>query len=144
MEFTLNVAPTAQRRPRHGFIKCNSQFYPIVYKDDKQTINEQILEYHLLKYRPKTPLSKATIVEFTAYLPIPKSFTKKEKQQALNLELFPLSKPDIDNLTKQLFDALTRMEFWTDDRIVFSLAATKLYSDRPRWEVSIKEYQPHK
>lgn len=144
MEFTLNVCPTTQIRVRHTIAKRKNKTFVMVYKCKEQKFNELELEYHLMPHRPKVPLSKATIVKFTAYLPIPKSFSKKKREQALNLEIFPISKPDMDNLTKQLFDALTRMGFWIDDKIVFHLTAIKLYSDKPRWEVSIEEFQPHK
>lgn len=144
MEFTLNVCPTTQIRVRHAVAQKKNKYFARAYKCEQQKFNELELEYHLMKHRPKEPLSKAAIVKFIGYLPIPKSFSKKKREQALNLEIVPVTKPDVDNLTKQLFDALTRMGFWTDDKIVFSLTAIKLYSDKPRWEVSIEEFSPAK
>lgn len=48
-------------------------------------------------------------------------------------------KPDLDNLTKQLKDAMTRLQFWHDDRQVVRLACEKRYGETGRWEVCIRE-----
>jgi len=45
----------------------------------------------------------------------------------------------LDNLTKQLKDAMTRLQFWHDDRQVVRLACEKRYGETGRWEVCIRE-----
>ncbi len=47
-------------------------------------------------------------------------------------------KPDVDNLAKQLLDAMTRMGFWEDDRQVVELAGRKRYDTTPRWLVEVR------
>ena len=48
-------------------------------------------------------------------------------------------KPDVDNLSKQLLDAMTRLRFWEDDRQVVELVARKWYDENPRWVVEVSE-----
>ena len=48
-------------------------------------------------------------------------------------------KPDLDNLTKQLKDAMTRLQFWSDDRQVVRIACEKRYGEQGRWEVCVRE-----
>lgn len=47
-------------------------------------------------------------------------------------------KPDLDNLAKQLKDAMTRMRFWEDDRQIVRLVCEKRYSETPCWEISAR------
>ena len=48
-------------------------------------------------------------------------------------------KPDLDNLAKQLKDAMTRLQYWYDDRQVVRLICQKAYGETGRWEVCVRE-----
>lgn len=137
--FTINIEPTAQRRVRHGVVNRGKKIFSHAYKDSKQKNNETALEYLLLKHIPKEPFSGALAVHFIAYLPYPKTMKKSDKQLAAENKLYPVKKPDVDNLTKQLLDALTRLRFWNDDCQIIEVCSKKLYDTIPRWEVEIKQ-----
>lgn len=62
----------------------------------------------------------------TCYFPIPKSWTKAKRLQALKNEIHP-KKPDLDNILKAVMDALNGLAY-TDDSQVFSATITKSYS----------------
>lgn len=47
-------------------------------------------------------------------------------------------KPDLDNLCKQLKDAMTRLRFWQDDRQVVRLVCEKVYGLDPCWKISVR------
>jgi len=47
--------------------------------------------------------------------------------------------PDIDNLQKLLLDSLVKSKIIFDDRYVSSITAKKLYSKKPRTEITITE-----
>ena len=49
------------------------------------------------------------------------------------------TKPDCDNLSKQLCDVMTDLNFWNDDSQVAALHFIKIWSDNPRIEVKIKD-----
>ena len=68
-------------------------------------------------------------LEFTFFMPIPKSTSKKKKQELLNT--CHIKKPDLDNLIKFYCDVSTVALFY-DDSQVYNINAIKLYSDEPR------------
>lgn len=51
----------------------------------------------------------------------------------------PTKKPDLDNLAKQLKDAMTRLNFWHDDAQVVCLRCEKIYAESGRWDVAVYE-----
>lgn len=83
----------------------------------------------------------AVKLSVAAYYPIPKGFSKKKREAALNPlaspRLRPLVKPDLDNLLKSILDALNKAAF-KDDNQVAELSAEKYYADKPYIEVTIE------
>lgn len=75
-----------------------------------------------------------------AFYRIPESAPKKRKAAMLAGEEYPTKKPDIDNVVKNVMDALNVMA-WTDDAQVVSLNVTKVWSDNPRVEVSVEPFK---
>lgn len=84
------------------------------------------------------PTEKAIAVDVVFYRPVQKSISKIERQRRLTGESLPAIKPDIDNYVKAILDALNGVAF-RDDKQIISLNAKKLYSDKPRTEIEIKE-----
>ena len=79
-------------------------------------------------------------VEIKAFFKIPKSTTKKKAAQMLEGKIKPTKKPDLDNISKVILDAVTMSgAVWRDDSQVAYETLQKEYSERPRVEVSIKE-----
>ncbi len=57
-------------------------------------------------------------------------------------KIWHTSKPDTDNLAKQLKDAMTRLGFWGDDRQVAAYGRMeKLYGERGEWRVRVRELE---
>jgi Holliday junction resolvase RusA-like endonuclease len=79
-------------------------------------------------------------VVIEAHYRIPDSATKKRKAAMLAGEEYPLKKPDIDNVVKNVLDALN-MSAWTDDAQVVSLNVSKVWSDNPRVEVCVEPFK---
>jgi Holliday junction resolvase RusA-like endonuclease len=79
---------------------------------------------------PPAPLEGPLAVEITFYLTRPKSKSKKV--------IWPIVKPDLDNLIKPFMDALEGVIFRRDAQVVEQRVA-KHYSARPRAEVKIRE-----
>lgn len=59
---------------------------------------------------------------------IPKSYSKKKRQQAINGEIKPKKKPDCDNIIKGALDALNGI-LWHDDAEVTTSFLTKYYTN---------------
>lgn len=132
MTFELPIIPTAQQRARHTRVGR-------AYKSAAQEDNERTLEAVLLAHKPEKPLSGPVRLAFTAFMPIPASASKKRRAAMQEGKIGHTAKPDVDNLSKQLLDAMTRLRFWEDDRQVVELVARKLYDETPRWEVEVSE-----
>lgn len=136
LKFRLNCIPTAQARARHGRTKSG---LPMTFKSANQKANERTLEALLAPHAPKTPLAGPLVLEFVAALPVGKSDSKKLREAKLTGMVSPEKKPDIDNLTKQIMDCMTRLQFWTDDVQVVCLRCEKIYAEQGYWDVSLFE-----
>lgn len=77
-------------------------------------------------------------VSITAFYEVPKSYSKKKKQEMLDGQLYPTKKPDIDNIAKCVLDALNKLAY-RDDTQVVRLHMEKHYAKIPRVEVEIRE-----
>lgn len=77
-------------------------------------------------------------VSITAFYEVPKSYSKKKKQEMLDGQLYPTKKPDIDNIAKCVLDALNKLAY-RDDTQVVKLHMEKHYAEIPRVEVEIRE-----
>lgn len=132
IRFIINTAPTAQARPRHAV----RGGFSVTYKSKQQKTNEQTPEALIAPYAPKEPFKNAVSINFTAYIPVPQSFSKKKRELALAGKICPTKKPDIDNLCKQLLDTLT----WLDDKQVIKITAIKIYGEYGKWDVIITGY----
>jgi len=65
--------------------------------------------------------------------------TSEPKKNRINGFKYCDTKPDTDNLTKQLADILTRLGFWLDDAQVARLSFTKVWADDIGIEIKIKK-----
>ena len=134
ISFELHCAPKAQARARHSFHKNRH----ITYKAENQIRNETELEALLLPHKPAAPIKGAVALFFMAHMPMPKSWSIKKQAKMIADQAPHIGKPDLDNLAKQLLDAMTRLKFWEDDRQITRLDCEKIYSREPRWEVAIR------
>ena len=108
------------------------------------TPNETVLYENLIKTSFLASESKQTFFDkeslemfITAYFPIPKSTTKKDRQLIKERKLFPTKKPDADNIAKVICDALNGVAYHDDTQIV-KMEVRKVYTENePKVAVSI-------
>lgn len=73
-----------------------------------------------------------------AYYEIPKSWSKKNRQAAMERALLPTKKPDADNIAKVICDALNGLAYKDDKQIVDMLVMKRYEGIKgPRVEVDI-------
>lgn len=113
--------------------------HSMTFKADSQRATEQTLDALLAPHAPAAPIMGAVVLEFRAVFPPAKSSSKKDRAAMLRGWKHHTKKPDLDNLTKQLKDAMTRLQFWEDDRQVVRTASEKRYGEVGRWEVWVRE-----
>lgn len=135
VSFTLRCVPTAQQRPRHMRTITGRD---LTYKSGRQEANERTLEAMLMPHAPVAPMEGGVELRFTAIMPLPSSESEKRKEAMLRGEIGHTVKPDLDNLAKQLKDAMSRLRFWHDDRQVVRLICEKTYGNDPCWIVSAR------
>jgi len=77
------------------------------------------------------------------YMPIPKSWSKKKKAEALAGTLLPTPKPDLSNFIKAIEDAGEKVLWDNDSQIIGygtidGVITSKRYSNKPRVDVEIR------
>ncbi len=137
VKFEIIGTPGSKGRPR--FSRVGN--YVKTYTDSKTSNYENLVKLSYqnqakVKFDDDTSLS----VYITAYFPIPKSVSKKKREQMVNCELLPVKKPDCDNIAKVVLDSLNNVAFKDDSQVV-ELTVKKYYSDTPKVEVEIYELQ---
>lgn len=75
---------------------------------------------------PCRPFTGKVLVDCVFYAPVPKSWPKAKRQQALEGKLAYTSRPDIDNLVKLVLDVLNGTAY-EDDAQITGLSAQKVY-----------------
>lgn len=139
IKFEIIGEPVAKARARTFYnerAKKTMSFTPA-----KSASFEQLVALTASQYRPRGGLlEKPLAVSIEIFRNIPKSFSKKKKEAAETKKLLPITKPDIDNFVKSIFDPLNGV-IWVDDSQVVSLNVNKYYSVTPRVEVIISEIE---
>lgn len=90
------------------------------------------------KLQGKDPYLGAVSIQIRSYMSTPKSVN--DNRQRANMarigELRPVKKPDIDNISKTILDAMNKIVYLDDVQVV-SLSVEKLYGAEPRTEVTV-------
>lgn len=88
--------------------------------------------------RRRLPSTRPVALLVHAFKPIPVSWSRRDRDDALIGRILPTVKPDEDNYLK-IRDALNGIAFVDDSQVVDG-RAIKLYSDRPALRIEIREF----
>ena len=109
IRFTIILEPKSQKRARsRGFIiKGGGKHGQDIARAQTYTHEDQRTEQNKLmalmyEHRPPVPFQGPVTLGMRAFLPIPKSKSKKWQAAAITGEIRPTTKPDTDNLVKQM------------------------------------------
>lgn len=132
--FTVPGPPQGKGRPR--FVRATGRTYT-----PKETANyENLIKVCAMEalnaYEGEWLLSGQYDFMICVYFPIPKSRPKEWKELALNGDIRPATKPDIDNIIKVFGDALNGI-VWKDDSMITDVISHKRYAEIPRCDVCI-------
>ena len=130
MKIVIPIPPVSKGRP----VFANGH----AYTPSKTREYEQIVQLYARR-QIKRPLTGAVKLSIQFYLPIPKSWPETKKQAAMDGQIVPTTKPDVDNLLKAIMDALNGGIGYNDDKQVVEIIAEKQYSDNPRTEIELEE-----
>ena len=109
------------------------------YTDSKTRDYEGSIKEAYLSANQESFLDPETSLTFKmkVFQPIPKSTSKKKKNEMLAGRIRPSKKPDIDNILKSVFDSLNQVAFYDDTQII-EIQASKYYAEIPRIEIEIE------
>lgn len=133
--FTIPGEPQGKARPRVVRNKYTGK--NMTYTPDKTVAYEE-----LVRARYKTVAGNVYFGEqplevcITAYFGIPKSKSKKQKSLMLSNTVYPVKKPDCDNIAKIICDALNDIAY-KDDSQITKLSVFKAYAETPSVKVEI-------
>ena len=126
--FVIPGVPVAKGRPkfstRGGFARAYTPKKTRDFEDMAREIGRAAMG-------PLMPTASSVMLEFVAFVPVPTSWTKRKRAQALAGLLHPLSRPDLDNYEKALTDALNGIVY-EDDSQICDVVKSKRYAEEPR------------
>ena len=133
VSFTIYGDPKGKGRPRFstygGHVHAHTPQETVAY--------ENLVKWSYVQ-QAGNRLEGAVQADITGYFPIPSSTPKKKKQAMANETVEYTHKLDCDNLAKIILDSLNDIAY-KDDAQVSRLTVRKLYSERPRVEVTLTE-----
>lgn len=106
----------------------------IVY--DKQSKLKEQVKWQLRSKFNHEPIATPVAINFTFFMPIPKSASKKMRLQMEMNAVHHMKRPDVDNISKFYLDCLTGVVL-VDDCQVWRIVAEKRYSADPRTVIEL-------
>lgn len=134
VKFTVLGEVRSKQRPRATIINGHARVYT-----PKDTVMYENLVRYAYQEQVGKKLDGAIEARIKAFFPIPKS-TSKKKHELLASETYPcLCSKDADNIGKLCLDSINKVAY-DDDRQIFRLTVEKYYSDIPRVEIELEEF----
>lgn len=122
--FCVSEEPKGKARPRFARTRNGVRTYT-----PNQTVNyEQRVQLAYSRKYKEEPTKNPVSVYIQANFKIPKSWSKKKREQATLGIYRPTKKPDADNIAKAICDALNGIAYKDDSQVV-RLVVDKFYSD---------------
>ena len=127
------VPPTATAQQKGVFVRNGHAHF---FTKQKVRDAEDFLAAMLAPHAPAEPLSGAIYFQARWCFPYRKSEPKRVTNSGR--EIPHTSRPDLDNLEKNLLDVLTRLRFWGDDARVFTKSTAKVWGPNPYLAIAMK------
>jgi len=127
MKIIVNALPVGKARPR--VVRQGNRV--MTFTPKKTTEFEGMIREQVSKYPENSRFFDADVplsISIVYGIPKPKSAPKKR--------LYPIVKPDLDNLNKSVLDALEKFAYKSDSQIV-RIVAAKIYNQSPFVRISI-------
>ena len=135
MKILIPGVPVGKGRPKFSTFNGHA----VAYTPEK-TVNYENLVKISFQQSGEKAFDRETQLraDIYAYFPIPKSTSKKKREEMERGLILPTKKPDTDNIAKAILDALNGLAYYDDAQIVY-LQVSKRYSNEPRAVVFIDD-----
>lgn len=120
--------PIPKARPRFARYRCYDPQMPL-----KESVCWQIKNQFDAK-----PLEGPLTLNLQFELPIPKSYSKKKREQIYLGDVKHDKKPDLDNLVKFVTDCMNGLVY-RDDSQIAAIYCTKNYSNHPKTRIVLEK-----
>ena len=133
MKFDIPGPPVGKERPRTVIGKDG---FSHTYTPQKSTNWGAVIQGFAIQAGARKQYTEDPVaVDIVIERAITKSWSKKRKQESLEFG-YASSKPDVDNVSKAILDALNGIA-WKDDTQVAKLSITRFHSERDNTSVEI-------
>ena len=133
MEFSFKYKPESKQRPRFG---AKGKVYN---PQRKKSLGYKWDAARQMRLQgSEGPLECPIFVNMRFHMPMPKSWSKKRKEEQNGKPMS--SKPDIDNLMKWSLDVLNGIAY-TDDKLVSSTYSEKVWDYEGKVDISISSQE---
>ena len=103
---------------------------------DPSKKHKESLRWQMRPYAPEELLEGSISVDITYYMPIPKSASATERRLMINGSIRPSKRPDSDNLSYIVTNAMQDI-MYADDAQIVDLSSHKYYGEVPKTVVRI-------
>lgn len=136
MIVTFLVEGEPQGKGRHRTTKTGHTYTP-----QKTVLYENLIKTCYLSRVGEKVLQGPLKATIEAYYTIPKSKSKKIKEQMRKNMIRPTKKPDSDNVAKAVLDSINGIAY-KDDAQVVDLTVSKYWADEGFVKVRLEELEP--
>ena len=146
MFFVVEGEAVGKMRPKVSTLNGHASVYTprkqIVFENWVRTEYEKAMEL----FHPEVHgylFGKGVPIEIRIQISkrVPSSVSMKKRDKMLYGQIFPVVKPDIDNVAKSVLDALNRVAFYDDSQVI-RLAVFKTYESRDFIAINMREVEP--
>lgn len=134
MLIELDIIPpknTGQSAKRLGSIRGRAMMFETKESKDTKAMYMALL----YEKKPTEPFDVSISVEYKFYFPY--NSTVKKSIQKQKLIIPKTTKPDWDNIPKQIQDVMTRLQFWTDDALIYKGTCSKWFAPHGKIVIEI-------
>lgn len=136
IKFEVLGTPVGKSRPKFSTVNGHA----VAYTPAKTANYETLVK---LSYQQKYAgcmfdKDKPLRAIIRAFFPIPKSVSKKKREQMRDLRILHTKRPDVDNIVKAILDALNGVAYY-DDSQVAEVMISKAYAEQPKVMIELYE-----
>lgn len=128
IEFQLSGTPIAWKRAK--------PLYNQRRMIDEQVKEKQQIRWQLRSQFHSSPLTVPLEVQLIFFMPISAYISGVKKRAMIGGVIHHIKKPDVDNMIKFYFDAMTGV-IYVDDAQIWCESAKKVYAERPGVHIRI-------